>query len=140
MEELGHTQHLLEPKLDLVAIRINNVGERKARRKLALSQKLAACAFNLCDCTGYVFGLLQAKPEVGNAAGGTCFFGRTFKRQNIERTWSLDLNLVLVAEVLPNSERLGIELQRLLGIAYCKADMSKTVGFEHGVAPEVWWA
>ena len=126
-----HGPSLFEPELDLVAIRIRDVGERKARCKLASPKKLAACTFHLGDGAGNVFRPLQAKSEVSDSAGGACLLGRAFECQDVERARPSDLNLVVVPEVLANPERLGIELERLLRIAYRKADMRKPVSLEH---------
>ena len=132
MEGLGHTLCLLEPELDLVTIRVGDVGEGKARRELALTEKLTARAFYCCDGVRHIFRPLQAKPEVSDATGGACLLGRTFERQDVEWPRPPDLNLVRVPEVLANSERLDVELQRPLRIAYRKADMRKPVGLDHG--------
>ena len=139
MERFDHTSCLFEPKLDLITIRVRDICERKARCKLALSEKLAARAFYLCNGSGQVFRPPQSKPEVSDATGGACLLGRAFECQDVERTRPLDLNLTIVAEVLAHSEGLGIELQGLLRVAYCKADVGKTVSFKHEVAPGVSW-
>jgi hypothetical protein len=70
MEGLGFRREcrLLEPKFDFVAIWVCDIGERIARRELALTKDFPACSLNLGYCQRNVLWPLEAKSEMLNAA------------------------------------------------------------------------
>jgi hypothetical protein len=101
----------LEPKLDFISIGVGNVGKWEPGRKLALPNQLASSALRFGHSDRDIFGLLQAKAEVRNAA--CCARSRwiALECQDIERPRALNLDLAFIAVVLAHAKQLRVELE-----------------------------
>lgn len=78
-----------------------------------MAKKLATGPLDFGDGSRNVFGFLEAKSKMCDAASGACVGWVWLESENVKWTWPLSLDLVVVAVVLANTKSPCVKLQRL---------------------------